>query len=108
MALKAGMTLSNEPGYYEDGRFGIRIENVCIVKNAKTLYQIDERGYLAFEHFTMCPIQTKLVDAKLLTQAEREWLNNYHAEVLAKVRPLLIQFKDERAINWLERECSPI
>jgi len=108
VTLKAGMTLSNEPGYYEDGRFGIRIENVCIVKNANTLYQFEERGYLAFEHFTMCPIQTKLVDAKLLTRVEYEWLNNYHAEVLAKVRPLLVHFKDERAINWLERECSPI
>lgn len=55
-----------------------------------------------------CPIQTKLVDVQLLTALERKWLNSYHAEVLAKVRPLLAQYKDSRAIAWLERECAAI
>jgi Xaa-Pro aminopeptidase len=59
-------------------------------------------------HPSQCPIQTKLVDPNLLTQAEREWLNSYHAEVLEKVRPQLVQFHDHRAINWLERECAAI
>lgn len=49
-----------------------------------------------------------MVDVKLMSQLERDWLNKYHTEVLAKVRPLLVQFKDHRAISWLERECVAI
>lgn len=52
-ALKAGMTLSNEPGYYEDGKYGIRLENVVLVREAKTRYNFGDKGYLGFEHVTM-------------------------------------------------------
>ncbi|KAF8309007.1 Creatinase/aminopeptidase [Clavulina sp. PMI_390] len=110
-SLKPGMVLSNEPGYYEDGKFGIRIENVCIVKKAETPYCFDERGYFGFEHFTMCPIHTKLIDKSLLTKPELEWINAYHAEVLEKVKPLLApggKYEDARALSWLERECAAI
>ncbi|EGO03418.1 hypothetical protein SERLA73DRAFT_174889 [Serpula lacrymans var. lacrymans S7.3] len=103
--LKAGMTISNEPGYYADGRFGIRIENVIIVREAQTPYNFGN-GYLAFEHLTMCPIHKKLVDLSILTVQERDWLNAYHAETWKKVSPLL--HNDPRALAWLERECSPL
>ncbi|KAF8329426.1 Creatinase aminopeptidase [Cantharellus anzutake] len=106
--LKAGMTLSNEPGYYEDGKFGIRIENVGVVKPAQTPNQFDERGYLTFEHFTMCPIQTKLVDVSLLTSEEKEWLNAYHSEVYEKVSPSLQKIGEALAIEWLKKECAAI
>ena len=54
------------------------------------------------------PIQTKLVQADLLSPDERKWLNDYHQEVLAKVSPLLQEFKDERALSWLQKECQPL
>ncbi|THV07177.1 Creatinase/aminopeptidase [Dendrothele bispora CBS 962.96] len=104
--LKKGMTVSNEPGYYADGKFGIRIENVVIVKEVQTPNNFGDKGYLGFERLTMCPIQTKLLDQKLLALDEVKWLNDYHAEVWQKVSPLLKN--DERALKWLEKECKAI
>ncbi|KAA1478144.1 Creatinase/aminopeptidase [Dentipellis sp. KUC8613] len=102
--LKPGMTVSNEPGYYADGRFGIRIENVVIVREVHTPNNFGGKGFLGFEHVTMCPIHKNLIDAELLSIDERDWLNEYHQEVLAKVGPLLKN--DERALAWLKRECA--
>ncbi|KIJ63046.1 hypothetical protein HYDPIDRAFT_182399 [Hydnomerulius pinastri MD-312] len=104
--LKAGMTVSNEPGYYADGQWGIRIENIVIVREAKTPNNFGN-GYLGFERVTMCPIQTSLIDYSILTAEEKAWLNNYHAEVEQKVAPLL-QDKDERALAWLKKQCQPV
>jgi len=105
-ALKSGMTVSNEPGYYKDGHFGIRIENIVIVREAKTPNNFGDKGYLCFEHVTMCPMQTKLIAQELLSTGERKWINAYHAEVFEKVSPLLSN--DERALRWLKRECAEI
>ncbi|KAI0075951.1 Creatinase/aminopeptidase [Panus rudis PR-1116 ss-1] len=105
-ALKSGMTVSNEPGYYEDGKYGIRIENVVVVREAKTPNNFGNKGFLKFERVTMCPIHKNLVDASLLSAAEREWLDAYHAEVFEKVSPLLKN--DARALAWLKRETSPL
>jgi Xaa-Pro aminopeptidase len=122
-ALKAGMTVSNEPGFYADGRFGIRIESIVLVRDAKTPNNFGEKGYLGFEHITMsvsrpcyalvsltgvprCPIHKNLIDIGLLTLDERKWLNDYHTEVWTKVSPLLQN--DQRALHWLERECAPL
>lgn len=106
--LKAGMVLSNEPGYYLDGKWGIRIENLVIVQPHK-LPSGEEpptsKGFLQFERITMCPIQTKLIDSSLMTPEERAWVNEYHDEVLEKLRPRLAG--DERALRWLEKECAP-
>uniref|UniRef100_A0A8D0GIV6 Xaa-Pro aminopeptidase 1 n=1 Tax=Sphenodon punctatus TaxID=8508 RepID=A0A8D0GIV6_SPHPU len=68
--LEAGMIVSDEPGYYEDGSFGIRIENVVLVIRAKTKYNFSNRGSLTFEPLTLVPIQTKMIDVHLLTQKE--------------------------------------
>ncbi|QRW10590.1 X-Pro aminopeptidase [Ceratobasidium sp. AG-Ba] len=106
--LKEGMVLSNEPGYYADGKFGIRIESIVLVRKASTPNDFGARGYLGFEHVTMCPIQTKLVDVELLTGDERAWLNAYHGEVLAKVGPELERIGDKRAQEWLTKECAEI
>ncbi|ELU40897.1 aminopeptidase P [Rhizoctonia solani AG-1 IA] len=106
--LKEGMVLSNEPGYYEDGKFGIRIESIVLVRKVSTPNDFGSRGYLGFEHVTMCPIQTKLVDKTLLTAGEIQWLNDYHAEVLKKVGPELAKVGDSRAQAWLQRECAKI
>ncbi|KAG5338838.1 hypothetical protein C0989_006040 [Termitomyces sp. Mn162] len=100
------MTVSNEPGYYADGRFGIRIESIVLVRDAKTLSNFGDKGYLGFEVVTMCPISKKLIDMSLLTVDERKWLDAYHAQTWEKVSPLLKN--DERALKWLERETSPL
>lgn len=97
-----------EPGYYEDGKFGIRIESIVLVRKAETPNDFGSRGYLGFEHVTMSPIHTKLIDVSLLTKTEREWLNAYHKEVLNKVGPELAKIGDARAKAWLEKECRAI
>ncbi|KAJ7636867.1 putative Xaa-Pro aminopeptidase P [Roridomyces roridus] len=105
-ALKPGMTVSNEPGYYADGKFGIRIENIVLVKKAATPNNFGDKGYLGFERVTMCPIQTKLIERTIFSAEETKWLNEYHAEILSKVSPLLQN--DSRALEWLKRECTAI
>ncbi|KAJ3112371.1 hypothetical protein HDU96_004616 [Phlyctochytrium bullatum] len=104
--LEPGMTVTNEPGYYEDGKFGIRIENVMIVKEVTTKNNFGGRGYLGFEHVTLVPIQTKMVALDLLLPEERQWLNDYNAECFKKVSPLLP--KDSLGYKWLEKETQPI
>jgi len=104
--LQSGMTVTDEPGYYEDGKFGIRIENVLLVRQVKTPNNFGDRDYLGFEHITLVPIQTKLIDTTLLSPSEYEWINAYHSECLEKVKPFLKP--DSPGLKWLERECAPI
>lgn len=104
--LSIGNVLSDEPGYYEDGNFGIRIENMIMAQEAKTNHKFGDKPWLSFEHVTMVPMCRKLIDGKLLTQEERTWLNEYHQEVYEKTKGF---FKgDERTLSWLERETRPI
>lgn len=105
IALAAGNVISNEPGYYEDGNFGIRIENVIVVGEAKTEHRFGDKEYLGFEHVTMVPMCQKLIDRSLLTDEETTWLNAYHQEVAEKTMPF---FTDERTRKWVERETAPI
>ena len=81
--LQEGMILSNEPGYYKAGAWGIRIENLIVVEKRKI--KGAEREMLGFETISFAPIDLRLVEAGLLDEGERAWLNAYHAEVLAKV-----------------------
>jgi len=104
--LRSGMTLSNEPGYYEDGKYGIRIEDIVIVREASTPNNFGQKGYLRFENVTMCPMHKNLIDVDLLEVPERAWVNTYHQEVFEKVSPLLVH--DTRALEWLKRETSPL
>ena len=99
--LRAGMILSNEPGYYKAGEYGIRIENLILV---------EERGFaegatmLGFETLTFCPIERSLIVTEMLSAAERAWLDSYHARVVAVIGDHLDA--DERA--WLAAKCAPI
>ncbi|MBY0518824.1 MAG: aminopeptidase P family protein, partial [Sphingomonas sp.] len=81
--LRAGMIISNEPGYYKAGEYGIRIENLILVEER----QCEGGTMLGFETLTFCPIERSLIDPALLTAAERDWLNAYHAHVLAVLGP---------------------
>ncbi len=87
-ALMPGMILSNEPGYYKTGAFGIRIENLIVVTQAAPV-QGGEREMMGFETITLAPIALDLVEPALLTAEERRWLNGYHARVRAALTPLL-------------------
>jgi Xaa-Pro aminopeptidase len=96
--LEPGMILSNEPGYYETGSHGIRIENLLVVREAAN------PGFLEFETITFCPIDRRAIDVKLLDAGERRWLNAYHARVWKLLSPALKGA--ERA--WLKRMTAAI
>jgi Xaa-Pro aminopeptidase len=100
--IAAGMILSNEPGFYLPGSYGIRLENLLLVQ---------ERGlpaagkpFLCFETLTLAPFDRRLIDPRLLEPAERAWLDAYHARVLAQVGPRL----DPPARDWLAQACAPL
>ncbi|KAF9956664.1 hypothetical protein BGZ72_002593 [Mortierella alpina] len=104
--LVPGMTLTNEPGYYEDGQFGIRIENVLLVREVQTKHRFGGKAYYGFEHVTFVPIQTKMIERSLLSRDEAEWLNRYHEECLEKVTPFLKP--ESPGLEWLKREAVSI
>jgi Xaa-Pro aminopeptidase len=100
--LMAGMILSNEPGYYKEGAYGIRIENLVLVE--KREIPGAEGAFLGFETLTFAPIDRALVEPALLTEEEREWWNAYHAQVLQILAPRL----EGEALAWLEEACAPL
>ncbi|MDJ0686704.1 MAG: aminopeptidase P family protein [Alphaproteobacteria bacterium] len=106
-ALQPGMILSNEPGYYKTGAYGIRIENLVVVVALEGQGQGDKRLY-GFETITFAPIDLNLVDVSLLTEDERAWLNDYHAETRAKVAPQLTDEEDADARAWLEQATRAV
>jgi Xaa-Pro aminopeptidase len=103
VALQPGMIVSNEPGYYKTGAFGIRIENLVTVTAPEPIPG-GERPMLAFETLTLAPIDRTLIDAEMLTPEERGWLNAYHARVARIVGPKVAS--DVRA--WLQQVCAEI
>jgi Xaa-Pro aminopeptidase len=96
------MILSNEPGYYKAGEYGIRVENLVLVVPAEV--EGAEKKILGFETLTFAPIDRSLIDVAMLTDEERRWLDDYHAQVLAVVGPLV----DGEAGAWLEEQCRPL
>lgn len=100
--LRAGMFLSNEPGYYKAGEYGIRIENLVLVIEAQIPGA--EHPMLAFETLTFAPIERRLIEPSLLTPQELQWVNSYHARVMGVVGPHLSE--EER--QWLEAKVAPI
>lgn len=103
--LQENMFLSNEPGYYEDGKFGIRLEDIVQIVKANVPNDFAGRGALTFHTVTLCPIHTKLINVDLLTATERKGLNDYHQRVREVLLPLLT---DELTINWLTKETQQI
>jgi Xaa-Pro aminopeptidase len=101
--LKPGMIVSNEPGYYKAGAYGIRIENLQVVIEPAELAGGARKMY-GFETITMAPIDRNAIDASMLTEEERIWLDAYHARARETLRPMV----DETAAHWLERATVPI
>jgi Xaa-Pro aminopeptidase len=100
--LEPGMILSNEPGFYKQNGFGIRIENLLLIHEAKDIAG-GERSMMGFETLTLCPIERRLIDTSLLTRDELHWLDTYHACVLKEVGDHLSG--DE--LTWLRKACAP-
>jgi Xaa-Pro aminopeptidase len=100
--IAAGIILSNEPGYYAPGRYGVRLENLLLVQPAD--FPDALKPFLRFETLTLAPFDRRLIEPALLTEAERAWLNAYHARVLAEVGPRL-QPSDQA---WLAAACAPL
>ncbi|MET0589423.1 MAG: aminopeptidase P family protein [Novosphingobium sp.] len=100
--LLPGMFLSNEPGYYKAGEYGIRIENLILVE--KREIPGAEGEFFGFEVLTFAPIERRLVDLSLMTREDLDWWNDYHARVVEVVGPRL----DGEALAWLKAECAPL
>lgn len=100
--FETGMILSNEPGYYREGAFGIRLENLIVVQEAAKLG--DLRDQLAFETLTFVPFDRRLILTDRLSPEERDWLDAYHAEVLAKLGPRL----SAGAKVWAKAACAAL
>ena len=97
------MILSNEPGFYKQGEYGIRIENLLLVHEAKDITGGD-RKMLGFETLTLCPIDRRLIATALLAPDELSWLNTYHARVLKEVGDHL----EGDELEWLKEACKAL
>ncbi|HET7211519.1 MAG TPA: M24B family metallopeptidase, partial [Methyloceanibacter sp.] len=103
VALEPGMILSNEPGYYREGHYGIRLENLVLVTPLEKIAG-GTREMMGFETLTLVPFDRRLIDLKQLLPFERDWLNAYHARVRREIEPILLS--DDRA--WLRHATAPI
>lgn len=97
------MTITNEPGYYEEGNFGIRIENVLLIVNNDDL-----PGFLKFENVTMVPYDKNLLDLKLLSSDDINYIDAYHEKVWNTLSPILDSRGETIALDWLGKATSPI
>ena len=102
--LEPGMIVSNEPGYYREGQWGIRIENLVVVREAPALPGQDDRPWRDFETLTYVPLDRRLIVPELLSPAERDWINAYHADTVARIGPRV----EAATLGWLEAACAPI
>ncbi len=100
--LIAGMICSNEPGYYKTDAFGIRIENLILVEEREVPGA--EQDMLGFETLTFAPLERCLIDVGILSDAQRQWVDDYHMQVLETVAPQL----EGDALHWLEEQCAPL
>lgn len=101
----AGQVVSNEPGFYKPEGFGIRIEGDMVSVPAETQFNFGSRPWLKFEYLSMVPISKDLIEPKMLSKEELEWLNNYHTTVYQKLLPRL---SSEQEVSWLKDATSPL
>jgi Xaa-Pro aminopeptidase len=106
--VQNNMIITNEPGYYENGKFGIRIENCYRTRQAHTRHTFADTLMLRFEPLTFVPIQLELVDAGRLDKSELDWLNDYHQRCLSLVGPLLLEANKEQVHAWLVKQTRPL
>ncbi|KDQ07184.1 hypothetical protein BOTBODRAFT_120412, partial [Botryobasidium botryosum FD-172 SS1] len=102
--FKPGHVLTNEPGFYKEGEFGIRIESALVVKRVTTRGKFGGDIWLGFERLTQVPIQTKMVKWDLLSKEERQWVKDHNNQCCARLLPVLESLGDKRASRWLRKE----
>ena len=105
LPIKAGMVISNEPGYYIEGQYGIRIENLLI---AVPVEGTSHDGYLRFDHVTLVPMDKRLIDVAYLDDKEIAWVNEYHAKVQRVIEPMIAQLGDHAVSAWFAEATSAI
>ena len=103
VALEPGMIVSNEPGYYREGHYGIRIENLLAVTEPEVV-DGGEIATMGFETLTLAPFDRRLIEVSLLSPDERSWIDAYHERVRRELSPLIAD--SERA--WLEAATAPL
>jgi Xaa-Pro aminopeptidase len=101
VALEPGMVVSNEPGVYREGAYGIRIENLLICRED---ISSEFAEFLAFDTLTLAPYDRRLINIELLDVEEIRWVNEYHSEVLRRLNPVL----EAQERNWLEAQTAPL
>lgn len=106
VALQSNMIVSNEPGYYADGKFGIRIENVLSVGVKKTKHNFAGATYLGFDRLTYVPIDMRMILPELLSSREVKWVDDYHNDTWTVISPLLAEESPER--EWLWSKTRPL
>ncbi len=99
--IREGHIITDEPGLYREGQYGIRIENVLVCKNE---FQSDFGRFLSFDMLTLCPIDRNLVDRQLLSADEVYWLNIYHTKVISEIGPRV----EPDVLEWLKIQCAPL
>ena len=99
--IREGQVLTDEPGLYRTGEYGIRTENVMVCQEK---YKSDFGRFLSFDTLTLCPVDRKLINRQLLTEEELNWLNTYHARVYTELGSRL----DTEVLQWLKTQCVPI
>jgi Xaa-Pro aminopeptidase len=104
IAFDAGMILSNEPGFYQEGRFGIRTENLLVVQPAKVPEEGNIKALYEFETLTFVPIDLRMVIGEMLSEPERIWLNTYHQSCREKISHRL----SDNSRLWLEQATRPV
>ncbi|MCX6113554.1 MAG: aminopeptidase family protein P [Proteobacteria bacterium] len=104
--LEEGMTLTNEPGYYKEGEYGIRIENAMAVeKDTKFTRTSTKDVFLKFKQLTMCPYEKELIDLDMMSKDEIKWIDEYHKSVFRNIKQYI---KDAELLTWLEAACAPL
>lgn len=103
VTLKPGMNVTNEPGYYKAGEFGIRIENVMFVRKCEGI-----EGFLSFENVTMVPYHKGLIEESLLSKDDKNFINEYHNKIWQILSPIIESTGDQLTLQWLKRNTSPL
>lgn len=99
--LQPGMTVTNEPGIYKAGRYGIRTENTMLITESR---ETEFGTFYKFEPLTLCPIDKKIICKEMMSASEMEWLDNYHQKVYDTLSPLLAPEEQQ----WLKKACEPL
>jgi Xaa-Pro aminopeptidase len=102
--LVPGHVITNEPGFYLEGKWGMRIESALVVKKVKTRGEFNGDIWLGFDRFTCVPIQTRMVKESMLTKEEKQWLKDHNQRCYEKLSPFLKD--DKRALKWVKREAE--